>query len=179
MDAFVSLDVTPARVIALYPEETISGRLHVGLDQWVEVFGGPKGGRLVPVASEDLSQFETSDKSPVNGLLRQVPHLAGLKKRPSADSLRDKDKGSMAEGSAKSSAASVVEYEGEHVGPVLLLRQFMIRTSQSALRLPWRPCPTIYPTDGRRLPARWPIFPAPCPRHHPCQVWRRSPRMTS
>ncbi|KAL1752471.1 hypothetical protein FB107DRAFT_219865 [Schizophyllum commune] len=39
--AFLSLDVNPAKVVALYPPE-ISGRLAVPKEEWIPLFGGPE-----------------------------------------------------------------------------------------------------------------------------------------
>ena len=40
LDLFVQLNINPAKVISLYPE-SISGRLSVPRDQWIQMFGGP------------------------------------------------------------------------------------------------------------------------------------------
>jgi len=40
LDLFVKLNINPAKVISLYPE-SISGRLSVPRDQWIQMFGGP------------------------------------------------------------------------------------------------------------------------------------------
>ena len=41
MDAFIELDINPAKVVALYPEK-VSGRLHVPPERWIPLFGGPE-----------------------------------------------------------------------------------------------------------------------------------------
>ncbi|KAI0749541.1 vacuolar sorting protein 39 domain 1-domain-containing protein [Daedaleopsis nitida] len=41
INAFIELDINPAKVVALYPE-SISGRLAVPQDEWVPLFGGPR-----------------------------------------------------------------------------------------------------------------------------------------
>ncbi len=41
INAFIELDINPAKVVALYPE-SISGRLSVPPDEWIPLFGGPK-----------------------------------------------------------------------------------------------------------------------------------------
>ena len=41
MNAFIELNINPAKVIALYPE-TVSGRLHVPPERWIPLFGGPE-----------------------------------------------------------------------------------------------------------------------------------------
>jgi Vam6/Vps39-like protein vacuolar protein sorting-associated protein 39 len=112
MESFMSLDVTPARVVALYPAESVSGRLHLPLDRWVEAFGGPAGGRLVPVMTNDVE--EESEKGPKLSLLKQMPHL-GLASRASIDTLKDdhKDKESIAGEGSGSSVDSTAEFESE------------------------------------------------------------------
>ena len=40
LDLFVKLNINPAKVISLYPD-SISGRLSVPRDQWIQMFGGP------------------------------------------------------------------------------------------------------------------------------------------
>ncbi|KAI0324590.1 hypothetical protein GY45DRAFT_1331365 [Cubamyces sp. BRFM 1775] len=41
INAFLELDINPAKVVALYPE-SISGRLAAPQDEWIPLFGGPK-----------------------------------------------------------------------------------------------------------------------------------------
>jgi hypothetical protein len=40
LDSFVTLNINPAKVISLYPE-SISGRLSVPREHWIQMFGGP------------------------------------------------------------------------------------------------------------------------------------------
>lgn len=40
LDSFVKLNINPAKVISLYPE-SISGRLSVPREHWIQMFGGP------------------------------------------------------------------------------------------------------------------------------------------
>ena len=40
MNAFIELDINPAKIVALYPE-SVAGRLHVDSEQWIPLFGGP------------------------------------------------------------------------------------------------------------------------------------------
>ncbi|KAH7873389.1 uncharacterized protein C8R40DRAFT_1161652 [Lentinula edodes] len=40
IDTFTELNINPAKVVALYPE-SISGRLSVPRDKWIELYGGP------------------------------------------------------------------------------------------------------------------------------------------
>jgi hypothetical protein len=111
MDSFMSLDVTPARVVALYPENTVSGRLHLPQDRWVKAFGGPENGRLLPASPPEAEDEGTGDKEGKGGLLRQMPHL-GLTKRNSMETLKDQDKESVTGVATPSSAESVAEFEG-------------------------------------------------------------------
>lgn len=53
LEAFVVHNVHPAKVVALYPPETISGTLAVPRDQWMTLFGAVEGARLEPLLSED------------------------------------------------------------------------------------------------------------------------------
>ena len=47
INAFIELDINPAKVVALYPE-SISGRLSVHQDEWIPLFGGPKPQKTEP-----------------------------------------------------------------------------------------------------------------------------------
>ena len=40
INAFIELDVNPAKVVALYPE-IVAGRLSVKREKWITLFGGP------------------------------------------------------------------------------------------------------------------------------------------
>ncbi|KAJ9113908.1 hypothetical protein QFC19_000102 [Naganishia cerealis] len=90
---FMALDVTPAKVVALFPADQISGRLHVPQDEWVEAFGGPKGGRLVPapIGGDNIDSVsrDKQDRMERGGVLGHITHL-GMKKKPSLDTLADK-----------------------------------------------------------------------------------------
>ncbi|KAI5452750.1 Vacuolar morphogenesis protein 6 [Naganishia albida] len=87
-EQFMQLDITPAKIVALFPADQISGRLHVPRDQWVSLFGGPPGGRLVPAPVED-DDAQPKEKKDARGVLGHIPHL-GLGRRPSSDTLADK-----------------------------------------------------------------------------------------
>ena len=41
INAFLELDINPAKVVALYPE-SVAGRLSVPQDEWIPLFGGPR-----------------------------------------------------------------------------------------------------------------------------------------
>lgn len=85
---FIKLDITPAKIVALFPADQISGRLHVPQDEWVPLFGGPVGGRLVPAPLED-EETHGRDKKDGKGVLSHMTHL-GLGRKPSIDTLADK-----------------------------------------------------------------------------------------
>jgi hypothetical protein len=57
IDAFIRLDVSPAKVVALYPE-TISGKLFVGANGKEELFGGRKKGDIEKVEEDRLRTQE-------------------------------------------------------------------------------------------------------------------------
>lgn len=83
LDTWIELDVNPAKIVALYPADTVSGRLHRDIDKWVELFGGPSDGRLPTTRSEN-----TKPKSEAAGVLRGLAHL-GISKKGSSEKLRD------------------------------------------------------------------------------------------
>jgi hypothetical protein len=82
MDTFLTFNVNPALVIAMFPAETISGRLHVPRDRWMDLFGAVEGARLEP-ESESSPQAD----GPAKGLLKSVANL-GLGKKGSTENLR-------------------------------------------------------------------------------------------
>ena len=89
MNAFLELNINPAKIVALYPE-SVSGRLSVPDDGWIHLFGGPasleegtvdKPGDNEPgdlKTSESGSEQQESGQSPrppspqgsIRGLLR-------------------------------------------------------------------------------------------------------------
>jgi hypothetical protein len=81
MDTFLIFNVNPALIIALFPAEIISGRLHVTRTKWMELFGAVAGAKLEPDES-----VERNDE-PSKGLLRKVAGLS-LTNKASADTLR-------------------------------------------------------------------------------------------
>lgn len=80
----MSLDVNPALVVALYPSETISGKLHVVREQWMELFGAVAGAQLQPETNPVKAE---SEESGAKSLLRNVANLS-LGKRSSVDIMR-------------------------------------------------------------------------------------------
>jgi hypothetical protein len=115
VEEFIQLDIAPAKVVSLYPADTVSGPLHMPQENWVQVFGGPEDGRLTPLQK-----------------LKGIAHIGGIKKDSASikgkdsASIRGKDSASVKgrDGDAgsvmgdeatlhESSKDSVVEYEGE------------------------------------------------------------------
>jgi Vam6/Vps39-like protein vacuolar protein sorting-associated protein 39 len=85
MDTFISLDINPAKVVALFPE-SISGRLSVPEKEWIPLFGGPKPIEIAdPVAAQipastsevtaagegsEEAEKATSPKSSIRGAIK-------------------------------------------------------------------------------------------------------------
>ncbi|CDO70890.1 hypothetical protein BN946_scf184804.g22 [Trametes cinnabarina] len=61
INAFLELNINPAKVVALYPE-SISGRLAVSQDEWIPLFGGPK-----PKAAEPSGAASQAASPPATG----------------------------------------------------------------------------------------------------------------
>jgi hypothetical protein len=61
LELFVKLNINPAKVISLYPE-SISGRLSVPRDQWIQMFGGP-----TPKAAREATSSSSSSSSELGG----------------------------------------------------------------------------------------------------------------
>jgi Vam6/Vps39-like protein vacuolar protein sorting-associated protein 39 len=61
LELFVKLNINPAKVISLYPE-SISGRLSVPRDQWIQMFGGP-----TPKAAREATSSSSSSSSELDG----------------------------------------------------------------------------------------------------------------
>ena len=53
METFVKYEVNPALVISLFPADTISGRLHLLRNDWMELFGAVDGALLSPTPAVD------------------------------------------------------------------------------------------------------------------------------
>ena len=71
LDLFVQLNINPAKVISLYPE-SISGRLSVPRDQWIQLFGGP-----TPKAPREAISSSPSSSSSEHGGDVEEPALSG------------------------------------------------------------------------------------------------------
>ncbi|KAI0067184.1 hypothetical protein BV25DRAFT_1959388 [Artomyces pyxidatus] len=79
LDAFMQLNINPAKVFALYPE-SVSGRLSVPRDQWIQLFGGPPTkAKKEPVASDSGNMTDGSDEGTENPpAVSQSPPSGGL-----------------------------------------------------------------------------------------------------
>lgn len=108
METFLVFNVNPALVISLYPSQTISGPLHVSRDGWMELFGAVSDARLEPALEASKSGSEES-----KGIMRLPLPLLGLRKKGSADTLRQRH----ASGDDTASIASGVE--GEKAPPTM------------------------------------------------------------
>jgi len=63
INIFINLDINPAKVVALYPEE-IAGRLAVPESGWIELHGGSKPhGDAVAVLRDDREVTEATDQT--------------------------------------------------------------------------------------------------------------------
>ena len=63
INVFINLDINPAKVVALYPEE-IAGRLSVPQSGWIELHGGSKShGDAVAVLRNDRDVTEATDQT--------------------------------------------------------------------------------------------------------------------
>ncbi|KZT19797.1 hypothetical protein NEOLEDRAFT_1245628 [Neolentinus lepideus HHB14362 ss-1] len=75
INTFISLEVNPAKVVALYPEN-VAGRLSVPADEWIPLFGGPRKVQDSTSSQSDLAKDKDTDsdnasthnKSPGEGL---------------------------------------------------------------------------------------------------------------
>jgi Vam6/Vps39-like protein vacuolar protein sorting-associated protein 39 len=67
VDAFIKLEVNPAKVVALYPP-SIGGRLSVPEEEWIPLFGGPTPIVPTPEAPVPARVPETKEGgSPASG----------------------------------------------------------------------------------------------------------------
>ena len=71
LDSFVQLNINPAKVVSLYPE-SISGRLSVPRDQWIQMFGGPP-----PKAPREVTSSSPSSSSSEHGGDVEEPAQSG------------------------------------------------------------------------------------------------------
>ena len=71
LDLFVELNINPAKVISLYPE-TVSGRLSVPRERWIQLFGGP-----ATKAVKEASSSSASSNSSEHGGNVDEPILSG------------------------------------------------------------------------------------------------------
>ncbi|WVW80239.1 hypothetical protein I302_102217 [Kwoniella bestiolae CBS 10118] len=103
MEIFLIFNVNPALVLSLFPAETISGRLHVPRDGWMELFGAVDGAKLEPSSSST-----DKEEGVAKGLLKSVAGLGGLTKKGSVTGLRE-----MANDTASIKSVKSVDKEGE------------------------------------------------------------------
>jgi hypothetical protein len=100
LDLFVKLNINPAKVISLYPE-SISGRLSVPRDQWIQMFGGPtpKAAREAISSSSSSSSEHGGDVEELAGQTVGSTGKVGKPKNPleeiRASSLKDSDTASI------------------------------------------------------------------------------------
>ncbi|KAI0714450.1 hypothetical protein C8T65DRAFT_644360 [Cerioporus squamosus] len=105
INAFIELDINPAKVVALYPE-SISGRLSVPRDEWIPLFGGPKAPKAEPssvsphASSTDVSGTTAEQEggpktSTPQGSIRNVLLKTGLESLVSTATAKDDDAASM------------------------------------------------------------------------------------
>jgi Vam6/Vps39-like protein vacuolar protein sorting-associated protein 39 len=99
LNLFVELNINPAKVVSLYPE-TISGRLSVPSDQWIQMFGGPtpKAAREA-ISSSSSGSSEHGDAEEPTGQTVGSTGKVGKPKNPleeiRASAFKDSDTVSM------------------------------------------------------------------------------------
>lgn len=100
LDLFVKLNINPAKVISLYPE-SISGRLSVPHDQWIQMFGGPtpKAAReAIPSSSSNSSEHGGDVEDPTGQTMGSTGKV-GKSKNPleeiRASGFKDSDTASI------------------------------------------------------------------------------------
>jgi len=115
LDLFVQLNINPAKVVSLYPE-SISGRLSVPRDQWIQMFGGPP-----PKASREATSSSPSSSSSEHGGNVEEPAQSGQIVAPTgkAGKLKNPLDGIWPSGFKDSDTASMSKKEkprkGSHV----------------------------------------------------------------
>jgi len=123
VEEFIELDITPAKVISLYPADTVSGPLHVAQDGWIQAFGGPAEGKLGPAHKTIDESKKERVQGPV-GMLKGIAHLGSTKKDSASTKSKDtaSTKGKDIDGAStigddatinESSRDLIVEYEGQ------------------------------------------------------------------
>lgn len=75
-------------MIALFPANSVSGKIHVAKDNWTELFGAPFGALLYPEVPEDV---EEEKRSLMKGVVGLIGGHAPLAKKSSIDTLRTKE----------------------------------------------------------------------------------------
>ncbi|WVQ77396.1 hypothetical protein IAR50_007081 [Cryptococcus sp. DSM 104548] len=132
LESFARHNVNPAKVLALYPKGSIAGKLAVGREEWMALFGG-EGGRLEEGAHED--DRDQHGEGGVKGLLETVKH--GLHRNPSHETL-SKETASIKSSSTqlKSPAAADLASEGELPRPALEALMFFLSDRRQKLAQP-------------------------------------------
>ncbi|WRT65779.1 uncharacterized protein IL334_002728 [Kwoniella shivajii] len=109
METFLIFNVNPALVLSLFPAETISGKLHVPKEQWMELFGAVEGAKL------DYTTIVEKEEGTAKGILKSVVGLGGLTKKGSVNGLKD-----MASDSASIRSGKSVDKDGEKEKPPVM-----------------------------------------------------------
>jgi hypothetical protein len=95
----LTLNIAPGKIIALFPANTVSGKLHKPKQRWTELFGASRGALLYPgYGSDALDQESEEEKS---GLIKNVVGLMGghtLGRKASAETLPTKESSEVESG---------------------------------------------------------------------------------
>ncbi|KLO10830.1 hypothetical protein SCHPADRAFT_906559 [Schizopora paradoxa] len=89
IDDFLSLEINPSKVVALFPE-SISGRLFVPPDDWIPLFGGPSKPKKeeIPASSSSAAEVSRSPRrtpSPSSSVPKAKTLLTNLKQATTRD----------------------------------------------------------------------------------------------
>lgn len=89
IDDFLSLEINPAKVVALFPE-SISGRLHVAPDNWTQLYGGPPPKTKEETVADGSTSAQTSRSprrtpSPSSSVPRAKNVLSAIKQSAGKD----------------------------------------------------------------------------------------------
>lgn len=87
IDAFLDLDINPAKVVALYPE-SVAGRLSVSQDEWIPLYGGPKPKQPEPPSTPPTTQGEDAQKPELEGGPASMNSPSPLRGTPPQGSIR-------------------------------------------------------------------------------------------
>ncbi len=89
IDDFLSLEINPAKVVALFPE-SISGRLYIPAESWIPLFGGPSTPKKEEITPSQSATAETvrnprRTPSPSSSVPRAKSILTSLKQAVAMD----------------------------------------------------------------------------------------------